>query len=168
MQGGIQGLKRSSHNLHAYPLQSLETELESHIEDAKAAVDESFRDNIDTASALEGLAKLIGFTNKYMTQREADSAASPPGTDSCASFKIIRHPMSHKKWALLPTSTWHPHDDTYGFPKLSESTFYQAFSQISQAKLLILCKMANCVNLYSHVCLHCMKRWIGIIKGLSP
>ena len=54
-------------------------ELEQKIDEAREAVHESLLDNINTAGALDALAKLVAATNKYTKQREADRAASPAG-----------------------------------------------------------------------------------------
>ena len=64
-------------------MQDLEKALEQKIEQAKADVDDSFRRNLNTASALQALIALIASTHEYISRRESDSASTPPGTQLC-------------------------------------------------------------------------------------
>lgn len=63
-------------------LQDLDRDLRDRIEEAETAVDESFRNNIDTASALEALVKLITATNDFMTQQESLTDCQSQGNPS--------------------------------------------------------------------------------------
>lgn len=61
---------------YLYHFQGLEADLEAKIEETRNVVDDSFRNNIDTATAVDALLKLTAATHKYMTQRDADRANS--------------------------------------------------------------------------------------------